>query len=293
MDKEVGEIAERLHALILLPVDGKLLRQMRILDNKDGLPQLFDKAFANDIDWPWWLKADAEELYNKWCTGEFETDLYRGIERSFANKKGKGKGKADSSSADSLMKGHERFKLMDPKQHGNGLLLNGAWWPSQLTALRDGGHGATQGGITSNPKEGAYSVIMAGGEDPSGQPYLNEDNGSEVLYCGTDNKNPDVNKPSLDTEALLTNYRTKQPVRLFRSHNLDSKFAPELGFRYDGLYDVVSYEDMDPPENKRRRHRFKLVRRAGQDPIRSEGPAKRPTKQEIDEFEKDKKNRGR
>jgi hypothetical protein len=289
--KEVDEIVERLHALIFLRVDGKLLRQTRMLDNKDGLPQLFDSAFTNGVDWPWYLKADAEELYNKWCTNEFETDLYRGITRGLPSKKGKGK--ADANANDRLAKDHERFKLMDPKQHGNGLLLNGAWFPSQLAALRDGGHGDTQKGITGNPTSGAYSVIMAGGADPSGQPYPNEDRGSEVLYCGTDNKDKTQNKPSPDTASLLTNYRTKQPVRLFRSHNLGSSFAPELGFRYDGLYDVASYEDMDPADNKRRRHRFKLVRRAGQDPIRSEGAAKRPTKQEIDEYEKDKKNRGR
>ena len=292
--KEADEIADMLHALIFLPVDGKLLRQMRILDNKDGLPQLFDSAFANDIEWPWYLRADAEELYNKWCTGEFETDLYRGITRGLANKKGKGKGKAaDASGADRLTDGHQRFRLMDPKQHGNGLLLNGAWFPSQLAALRDGGHGSSQGGITGNPTSGAYSVIMASGVDPSGQPYPNEDRGSEVLYCGTDNKDKDQNQPSAETASLLTNHHTKQPVRLFRSHNLSSPFAPELGFRYDGLYDVESYEDMDPPDNKRRRHRFKLVRRSGQDPIRSEGAAKRPTKQEVDEYEKDRKNRGR
>lgn len=291
--KEVDEIAERLHTLIFLPVDGKLLRQTRMLDNNDGLPQLFDSAFTNNIDWPFYLKADAEELYNKWYTGEFETDLYRGIIRGLPTKKGKGKGKADVSVADRLAEDHQRFRLMDPKQHGNGLLLNGAWFPSQLAALRDGGHGSSQGGITGNPTSGAYSVIMAGGVDPSGQPYPNEDGGSVVLYCGTDNKDKNLNQPSPDTASLLTNHRTKQPVRLFRSHNLDSKFAPELGFRYDGLYDVVSYEDMDPPENKRRRHRFKLVRRAGQDPIRSQGASKRPTKQEIDEYEKDKKNRGR
>ena len=294
MAKECEEIVERLHALVFLPVDGKLLRQMRILDNKDGLPQLFDDEFAGQVEWPWYLKADAEELYNKWCTGMFETDLYRGIERSFAGKKGgRGKGKADVSAADSLKPDYKRFRLMDPKQHGNGLLLNGAWWPSQLAALRDGGHGASQGGITGSPTSGAYSVIMAGGVDPAGQPYPNEDRGSEVLYCGTDNKEKDQNQPSLETRSLLTNHRIKQPVRLFRSHNLRTPFAPELGFRYDGLYDVAGYEEMDPPDNKRRRHRFKPVRRAGQDPIRSEGAAKRPTKQEIDEYEKDKKNRGR
>lgn len=261
-----------------------------MLDNERGLPQLFDDVFAGGVCWPWYLKADAEELYNKWCTNEFETDLYRGIERH-----NKSKGKTNGGTADSLTKKElesHSFRLMDTRQHGNGLLLNGAWWPSQLAALRDGGHGSSQGGITGNPESGAYSVIMAGGLDPRGLPYPNQDDGDVVLYCGTDNKDS-TNQPSGNTRALITSWENGQPVRLFRSHNLNSPHAPEIGFRYDGLYDVTSFEEMDPPDEKRNRHRFKLVRRAGQDPIRSEGPQKRPTKQEVDEFEKDRKNHGR
>lgn len=167
---------------------------------------------------------------------------------------------------------------MNPRQHGNGLLLNGAWWPSQLAALRNGGHGSSQGGITGNPESGAYSVILAGGLDPRGLPYPNQDDGDEVMYCGTDNKDS-TNPPSANTRALITSWERRLPVRLFRSQNLNSPHAPEIGLRYDGLYDVSRFEEMDPPDEKRNRHRFKLVRRAGQDPIRSEGPQKRPTKQ--------------
>lgn len=201
------------------------------------MPQLFDDVFAGGVRWPWYLKADAEELYNKWCTNEFETDLYRGKERH-----NKSKGKINGGTADSLTKKElesHSFRLMDPRQHGNGLLLNGVWWPSQLAALRDGGHGSSQGGITGNPESGAYSVIMAGGLDPRGLPYPNQDDGDEVLYCGTDNKDS-TNQPSGNTKALITNWENRQPVRLFRSHNLNSPHAPEIGFRYDGLYDVTS-----------------------------------------------------
>ena len=76
-----------------------------------------------------------------------------------------------------------------------------------------------------------------------------------------------------------------ESVRLIRSHNAHSTYAPEYGFRYDGLYDVTEVEIMDPKSSIRQRHRFKLVRVAGQDPIRGgKGPEKRPTKQEIDEY---------
>lgn len=279
------DIMEDLHRLIFLPVSDKLLRKTRMLDNRDGLPQLFDNQFSDAVNWPWYIKADAEELYNKWWTKIFETDLYRGLVRG---------GKGTGSSADKLAKdngGH--FRLMNPRTHGNGLLVNGSWYPSQLAILRDGGHGASQGGITASPEDGAYSVIMAGGLDPKGWPYPNVDHGDEVLYCGTDNTNAEANAPSHDTKAMLVNHAEGKPVRLFRSSNLNNKYAPELGFRYDGLYSVEGYEKLDPAGKKRNRHRFKLVRCADQDPIRCEGPAKRPTAQEIDEYEKDKKNRGR
>jgi hypothetical protein len=134
---------------------------------------------------------------------------------------------------------------------------------------------------------------MAGGMDAKGKPYPNVDHGDEVLYCGTDNTSAEIDAPSPDTKAMLVNHATGKPVRLFRSSNLNNKHAPELGFRYDGLCDVKGFEKMDPDGEKRNRHRFRLVRCPDQDPIRSDGPAKRPTVQEIDEYEKDRKNRGR
>jgi hypothetical protein len=280
-----NDILEGLHKLVFLPVTDKLLRKTRIMDNNDGLPQLFDDYYSNIVKWPWYIKADAEELYNKWCKKIFETDLYRGLIRGV---------KGTGNTADRLAKEDGgNFRLMNPRQHGNGLLINGSWYPSQLAVLRDGGHGASQGGITASPTDGAYSVIMAGGMDPKGRPYPNIDNGDDVLYCGTDNTNPEVDAPSHDTKAMLVNHATEKPVRLFRSSNLNNKYAPELGFRYDGLYSVKGYEKMDPDGERRNRHRFQLVRCDGQDPIRSDGPAKRPTAQEVEEYEKDKKNRGR
>ena len=215
-------------------MNDKLLRKTRMLDNNDGLPQLSDNVFSGGVDWPWYIKADAEELYNKWYAQIFETDLYRGLMRG---------GKGTGNSADRLAKdtgGH--FRLMEPRQHGNGRLISGSWYPSQLAVLRDGGHGASQGGITASPEHGAFSVIMAGGADPTGHQYPNEYHGDVVLYCGTDNANREVDAPSPDTKATLLNHREGRPVRLFRSSNLNSPHAPEIGFRYDGLYSVAGFD---------------------------------------------------
>ena len=43
----------------------------------------------------------------------------------------------------------------------NGLTV-GQWWPYRICALRDGAHGATQGGIAGSVESGAYSVVVSG-----------------------------------------------------------------------------------------------------------------------------------
>lgn len=42
----------------------------------------------------------------------------------------------------------------------NGLEV-GQWWPLRVCALRDGAHGAIQGGIAGNARHGAFSVVVS------------------------------------------------------------------------------------------------------------------------------------
>ncbi|KAK3614219.1 hypothetical protein LTR56_027397 [Elasticomyces elasticus] len=51
---------------------------LRFLHDEDALPQTF-QARAGGVAEPWSIKADAEELHNKWCLEEFDPDLLRGI----------------------------------------------------------------------------------------------------------------------------------------------------------------------------------------------------------------------
>lgn len=129
-----------------------------------------------------------------------------------------------------------------------------------------------------------------GGWNPNGKPYPDEDHGNWVLYCGTDSKDGRITE---NTQMMLDAERSGQPVRLIRSHNLKSTFAPDLGFRYDGLYTVVSQGRLDPEESTRQRHPFRLQRLPDQTPLRGgDGPEARPTRQEIEEHKKDKRLRG-
>lgn len=266
-----NEVRERLHVLVFEKVDGQILRNTKMLDNESGLPQIFDKAYAAGVQWPYDIKADAEELYNKWSRRDFDVDIMRGIDTS--------------GSADKLLHGYKRIAS---NYHGNGDLLNGQWWPIQLAALRDGAHGSAQAGIWGHSGEGAYSCVVSGGHG-----YPDEDHGDWILYCGTDSQNGEV---TAATQRMLESVGGR-PVRVIRSSNLVKqgkygKYAPEIGFRYDGLYDVV--ELVSKEEGSRQRHQFKLVRCQGQDPIRGgEGPEKRPTRQEVDAYKKHKQLKGR
>lgn len=47
---------------------------------------------------------------------------------------------------------------------GYGDLVSGQWWPRLLCVLRDGAHGASQAGIAGIDREGATSVLVAGGK---------------------------------------------------------------------------------------------------------------------------------
>ena len=45
----------------------------------------------------------------------------------------------------------------------NGVSV-GQWWPFRVCMIRDGAHGASQGGIDGGEKSGAYAIVVAGGE---------------------------------------------------------------------------------------------------------------------------------
>lgn len=312
MKLQFDDVRTKLHQVAFVEVNRQLLRDKRMLHNHDGLPQLFDKDFMNGTRWPWDISADAEEQYNKWCAGIFEMDLLRGLDPAKpADEKNGIPGHAAR-----VKKGYN-LRLVEVHEFGNGKLLNGQWWPLQLCAVRDGksclaitiesslifsgAHCNAQGGIAGSRGDGAHSVIMSGGGN-----YDDIDRGDEIWYCGTEGAD---HKATEYTKRMLESVNN-HPVRVLRSAKLSqekSQFRPELGIRYDGLYDVVDSEVMDR-EKQVMRFRyvlmqtpvmpsadcvFSLIRRPDQMPIRGgSGPEKRPTQQEIDAYEADKNLRG-
>lgn len=145
---------------------------------------------------------------------------------------------------------------------GHNDLDVGKWFPCQLSALFNGGHGSAQGGIYGSKDNGAYSVIVSGTYRG-----LDKDEGDVIWYSGSNaaaNYDPENLLPVNDaTNALITSSKKGTLVRVFRkaidSKTTTSVWAPTVGIRYDGLYHVEKYfEDIN--ENGGKYLKFKLVR---------------------------------
>lgn len=264
------QIRQELHeAEVRYKVTDLLVRKSRLLFPDEGLPVLFFSEFVTLV--PWDIRADAEELYNKWALRDFDNDVMRGIDMTHP------KAKSGQRNADRIKKNYPRIRA---NFYGNGHLINGQWWPTQLCTVRDGAHGAAQGGIYGTEGGGAFSVVLSGGNH-----YGDRDEGDEVWYAGTDGAD---GKATANTSYMLASVGpqgTKEPVRVLRSHNLpqSNRFRPQRGFRYDGLYDVVNSQCTDA---EKQIYRFHLVRRQGQAPIRYQGVEARPTPEEIEAYDK-------
>lgn len=62
------------------------------------------------------------------------------------------------------------YAIRDPAQKrpwnvvGHNGISVGQWWPFRACMIRDGAHGASQGGIDGGEKSGAYAIVVSGGE---------------------------------------------------------------------------------------------------------------------------------
>jgi SAD/SRA domain-containing protein len=81
-------------------------------------------------------------------------------------------------------------------------------------------------------------VVVSGGYEDD------RDDGDTIIYTGHGGNDPSTGRQIADQTvtvgnlALARNRAEGLPVRVTRGAGLDSPFAPETGFRYDGLYHV-------------------------------------------------------
>ncbi|XP_035205867.1 E3 ubiquitin-protein ligase UHRF1-like isoform X2 [Stegodyphus dumicola] len=127
----------------------------------------------------------------------------------------------------------------------------GTIFSTRLEASHAGVHRPTVAGIHGNPSLGCYSLALSGGYEDD------KDLGESFIYTGEggrDLKGTKANPKNLRTApqskdqvlergnlALVRNIEKKLPVRVLRGYKLKSEFAPEEGYRYDGLYRVIGY----------------------------------------------------
>ena len=268
-DRLYSDLRQRLHQMEFFDfISGVILKKSKVLDDVHGLPAIFDESLSKNVHYPWDIRADSESLYLRWMQGITDPHLLRGIETV---RKTTGGTKRTKHRLDSTYKDRKSCEHV-----GAGDLQNGQWWPLQIAAMRDGAHGEIEAGIHGKPEKGAFSVVLSGGG------YADVDEGTAIRYCGTSGA---AGKPTLGTNYLKVACGLGNPVRVLRSAALPARnpYRPSRGLRYDGLYDVVSFEVLDEATAM---HRFLLQRREGQDPIRYTGVEARPTNEEVAEYTK-------
>lgn len=268
-----NELRDHVHkAEMLKGMDKFVVRKKKMMGEENALPCIFD---SKNVAYPWDLQADAWQLYLRWYDQGFAPNLLRGIITN--DGKNRTSDKIDPSWRSNVSLG------TSANYHGQGNLVPGQWWPTQLCAVRDRAHGASQGGISGAKGQGAFSIVMSAGA------YADQDNGDEIWYSGTDTK---TDQPTENTQRLMESCELfpDRPVRVLRSMQLpsDNPYRPSVGLRYDGLYKVVS---MRQPDAAKANYLFQLMRCENQHPIRyQDNAARRPTKYEEAEYRRLKLN---
>jgi len=117
----------------------------------------------------------------------------------------------------------------------------GSWFESRSALSQAGVHRPTQAGIAGSEREGADSIVLSGGYEDD------VDWGDEIIYTGQGGRNPvsgrqvehqHLNRGNL---ALAKSKLHRLPVRVIRGSTHKSRYSPETGYRYDGLFLVEDY----------------------------------------------------
>ncbi len=117
----------------------------------------------------------------------------------------------------------------------------GSCFGTRLELSQTGLHRPLVAGISGSGRIGANSVVLAGGYEDT------EDFGDAILYTGHGGRDPETGRQvahqtlTRGNLALACNKFYGLPVRVIRGARQRSPYAPEAGYRYDGLYSVDEY----------------------------------------------------
>ena len=116
----------------------------------------------------------------------------------------------------------------------------GTSFATRKEAAASGIHKPLQAGISGSKDEGSDSIVISGGYEDD------FDSGDEIIYTGEggqDDKGRHIANQELvrGNLALAKSEIDSLPVRVIRGADKKNPFAPEVGYRYDGLYKVESH----------------------------------------------------
>jgi len=134
--------------------------------------------------------------------------------------------------------------------HIEGVTI-GTTWNFRMECSATGIHRPTVAGIHGSETEGAYSVALSGGYEDDvdlgysftftgegGRDLTGTKSDPKNLRTAPQSKNQSMTKGNL---ALARSCETGIPVRVIRGFKCPSIYAPESGYRYDGLYIVKKF----------------------------------------------------
>ncbi|GFR27408.1 e3 ubiquitin-protein ligase UHRF1 [Trichonephila clavata] len=234
------------------------------------------QIICDECDLPyhlWCLKPpltdipEEDEWYCPGCKTD-ETEIVRAGEKLKASKKKAKMASASSSTTRDWGKGMacvgrtKECTIVAPNHFGPipGVEV-GTMWKFRVQVSESGVHRPHVAGIHGREGDGAYSIVLSGGYEDD------LDEGDEFKYTGSGGRDLSGNKrcaeqscdqtltrmnkalasncnaPLCKDGAEAKNWRDGKPVRVIRNckGRKHSKYCPEEGNRYDGIYKVVKY----------------------------------------------------
>ena len=117
----------------------------------------------------------------------------------------------------------------------------GMEFDSRASLAAAGVHRPLRRGISGSQQEGCDSIVVCNGYEDD------EDHWDHIIYTGEGGRDHDSKRQVLDQEltrgnlALVLSHDKQLPVRVSRGPMLGSPYAPETGYRYDGLYRITKW----------------------------------------------------
>ncbi|XP_069585506.1 E3 ubiquitin-protein ligase UHRF1-like [Ranitomeya imitator] len=220
------------------------------------------------LDPPLSALPDVDDWYCPDCRNDTSEVVLAGEKLKESKKKAKMASASSSSHRDwgkgMACVGRSRECTIVPSNHYGKIpgVPVGTMWKFRVQVSEAGVHRPHVAGIHGRSNDGSYSLVLAGGYEDDA------DDGTEFTYTGSGGRDLSGNKRTAEQscDQKLTNmnralalncsapindkegaeakdWKAGKPVRVVRNAkgSKHSKFAPEEGNRYDGIYKVVKY----------------------------------------------------